>query len=69
MHLTTCKGCGKEFWPNQAWQHEKCASNVQPASNTETNKASNKQRWNREAYNAYQRDYMRKRRLTCHKDS
>lgn len=101
--------CGRGYWPNQAWQHEGCATNASNriASNANASngvaRATNrngdfrelecgregggialssehklrksvetveprqgsvglKQRWSREAYNAYQREYMRKRR-------
>jgi hypothetical protein len=100
--------CGKKYWPNQAWQHNGCASNQSMAnpsliktyaSNKEgiagpivcreevgaidlgrdgrsgvdgrpaltkqgdlPNPVNRKQRWSRESYNAYQREYMKKRR-------
>ena len=66
-----CNGCKKEYWPNQGWLHEACRKSVD-ARNKEVvsdmvspevrRSGPPKQRWSREAYNAYQRDYMRKRR-------
>ena len=73
----TCS-CGRSYWPNQAWIHERCAASVTPvsrssASNDATNGATNAEtsgavsertlnRRKREDYNAYQRELMRKRR-------
>lgn len=86
-----CDGCGKEYWPMQAWQHAKCAADgkgkritigsggcdgaVQRAGLGKEvvkddrsaavgvdRKVERKQRWDRKSYNAYQREYMKKRR-------
>ena len=68
-----CDGCGKDYWwPNARWQHEGCVlrsadtkSGVEPVSGERADREvdpGRKQRWSREAYNAYQREYMRKRR-------
>ena len=56
--LRRCEGCGKDYWwPAARWQHEACevrreGRKVSPV----------KQRWAREKYNAWMRDYLRKRR-------
>jgi hypothetical protein len=80
--------CGRAYWPNQAWQHEGCATNRSATNRVATNSnVTNTQdraldvpeaeteaglaasvpvrtlnRRSRESYNAYQREYMRKRR-------
>jgi len=66
-----CVGCGKEYWETQAWQHEKCGKDASlgPASTSREKEEASKllvsksaNRRTREAYNAYQREYMRKKR-------
>lgn len=68
---------GHEYWwPGAGWQHEGCtvltarlpatnaATNGGIATNNASNVATNKtmNRRDREKYNAYQREYMRRRR-------
>ena len=69
-----CDGCGKEYWwPGARWQHEGCVVPVEVVGVVEPADAGvfreeqpgdlgRKQRWSRKDYNAYQREYMRKRR-------
>ena len=71
MDEKVCPGCGKRYWERQSWQHEKCSNDVgdnNGVSVVEEDKGDRKQhqdikqRWSREAYNAYMREYMRARR-------
>ena len=66
------------WWPAAKWQHEGCvlhsvdtACDAESVSGAPVNNEverlperlpERKQRWSKEAYNAYQREYMRKRR-------
>jgi hypothetical protein len=71
--------CGQKYWPSQKWIHEKCVSQLvsQTTSNTMANTATNnvanasnesntsntyKYR-DAEKRRAYQREYMRRKRL------
>ena len=62
----TCDGCGKEYWWPARWQHKDC--NVLPKVDESVGRdtavadvvAGTKVRFDR---TAYQREYMRKRRL------
>lgn len=91
--MQRCAGCGKGYWPTQAWIHQKCATNAATNGANATNEGSEDRgngcgaeaptltvttatpvsggtvvvartanRRTREAYNAYQREYMRKER-------
>ena len=61
IFMKTCEVCGGPEHPE--WKAHVFASNAVVASNASaSNKVGVKQRWSREAYNAYQREYMRKRR-------
>ena len=75
INMNRCSGCGKEYWPRQAWIHLKCAVvNDQHEVNDDllaevpavnTRKEIRQVRWqreNRERYNRKLRDYMRKKR-------
>jgi len=66
------------WWPKGSWQHEGCASNGHLTASNEVIPEiqetppkvtpavhginGTKQRWSRESYNAYMRDYMKRRR-------
>lgn len=74
--LRSCVGCRGEHYAAGLWSHEKCrvlldakARKVEVASNRAAEKATpdgpasnRKQRWVREKYNEYMREYMRRRR-------
>ena len=57
-----CPGCGEFFKPWESRLHEKCEEKLRAAASL---KKSKKQGWDRGAYNAYQREYMRKRRAAA----
>jgi len=64
MQAPMCKACGKREWKHVCSTATNTATNKPvPATNTcapATNSATNAhQRWGREKYNAYQREYMR----------
>lgn len=77
MDAPICRVCGEKHWGREPHQFKKtikpepelrrpapnkpkpASDIVKPASNAASN---NKQRWDRKAYNKYQRDLMRKRR-------
>jgi hypothetical protein len=66
-----CEGCGKEYWRNQAWQHDKCvvhklvANVVVNKPKVVANKDRKKDRHkNKAARLEYARNLMRKRRAT-----
>lgn len=69
--------CGEAYWPKLAWKHADCVTNEAEINSAETNSAINavinsdsvsndqpkrKPRRNRENYNAYMRDYMKRKR-------
>jgi len=59
--LRLCHGCSKEYWwPGSRWQHEGCAINSPAINTVAINKTANRR--SREAYNAYMRDYMKRKR-------
>jgi len=59
-----CERCQKAWWwPGQLWMHKDCEVAQDKVSEAPVVKkvvSGKKQRWSREAYNAYQREYMRK---------
>jgi len=63
----TC-ACGRKYWPNQVWIHEKCGvvnhqETVTVATNGPELVVNRKlDRHNKEARRQYMREYMRKRR-------
>lgn len=73
----TCLGCGKLYWhPGQVWQHKDCVVRTEAVGKTlkkskavalkvgepEVGRPAAKHgRQDREAYNAYMREYMRKK--------
>jgi len=74
-HKVNCS-CGKSYWPNQAWMHDKCAINDNQSAKVAINKAINSSievtkkivdgksanRRDKKDYNDYMREYMRKKR-------
>lgn len=58
--------CGRGYWPSQRWIHAGCATNKPATNAVATNRIATNERTanrrSRESYNAYQREYMRKRR-------
>lgn len=70
MKAPKCRLCGKEHWLNEphAFEVEIRPTEMGTPERQDRsdvvaqNKVDTKQRWSREAYNAYQREYMRKRR-------
>lgn len=67
MDAPKCKLCEKHHYglcnPGFVMDNLGNVDRVESASNTASNTASNrKQRWDRAAYNEYQREYMRRKR-------
>lgn len=70
--LRLCPGCSKEYWwPGGRWQHEGCAINSPAINTVAINKVAveplvapskTANRRSREAYNAYMREYMKRKR-------
>jgi hypothetical protein len=58
-----CEGCGKEYWRNQAWQHDKCTVANKPVlvANSVANRKKDRHK-NKEHRKAYMRELMRKKR-------
>ena len=61
-----CGICGARHHPRQAHRfgvvEDRPSTREQPVVTGPVGPTGKKQRWSREAYNAYQRDYMRRRR-------
>jgi hypothetical protein len=58
-----CDGCGKEYFPNQSWIHEKCVTNSHEESVTNFDRIYKWREKNKARYNEKQREYMRTHRL------
>lgn len=51
------------WWPAARWQHEGCVKAPVPVEPVKPRgEGGKKQGWDRAAYNAYQREYMKARR-------
>ena len=73
MERRVCEGCGKEYWPNQGWLHEKCLGRTDRVGlpdraisaetggicNAAATRSSLSTWTTREEYKAYRREYMR----------
>ena len=66
MVRLTCKGCGKEYWPNQVWLHD-----GHQGSEVESSVVQNPKTYDPDPESGvgapfdrvrYQREYMRRRR-------
>ena len=63
--LRKCPQGHEYWWPGAQWQHDKCAINTVAINESAINApAINRtpNRRDREAYNAYMREYMKRRR-------
>ena len=60
MEKMTCAGCGKSYWPNQGWQHEKCVNRPDQPVQIRQEVVKPTVKWQtREEFQAYRRVYMR----------